>query len=199
MLYAIAHFLRDKLPFIWDLIDIINSFLFFLRYGRKLKVVEQSVLQQYTQSCNMEIVRLKEVPTEKLVTFFAAQPEDAYRFFKPHGFDGKSLKKLQRNHSFLAYILMENGQVAAYCFVRSFFMGKGFRGRMVGMDFRGRGLGTLMNKLMNDIGFGIGLRLFETVSKDNVASYRSALSASKVKVVEELEHNELYLEILNDK
>ena len=93
---------------------------------------------------------------------------------------------------------MENGQVAAYCFVRSFFMGKGFRGRMVGMAFRGRGLGTLMNKLMNDVGFGIGLRLFETVSKDNVASYLSALSASKVKVVEELEHNELYLEILSE-
>ena len=199
MLYTIAHLLRDKLPFIWDLIDLINSFLFFLKYGQKLKVVEQSVLQQYTQSSNMEIVRLKEVSTEKLVAFFAAQPKEAYTFFKPHGFDGKNLKKLQRNHSFLAYILMENGQVAAYCFVRSFFMGKGFRGRMVGMDFRGIGLGTLMNKLMNDIGFGIGLRLFETVSKDNVASYRSALSASKVKVVEEVDHNELYLEILNDK
>lgn len=67
---------------------------------------------------------------------------------------------------------------------------------MVGIDHRGKGLGTLMNKMMNEIGFGIGLRLFETVSKDNVASYRSALSASNVKVVEELEHNELYLEIL---
>ena len=46
------------------------------------------------------------------------------------------------------------------------------------------------------VGFGIGLRLFETVSKDNIASYKSALSASNVKVVEEMEHNELYLEIL---
>jgi hypothetical protein len=42
----------------------------------------------------------------------------------------------------------------------------------------------------------IGLRLFETVSKDNVASYKSALSASNVKVLKELPHNELYLEIL---
>lgn len=198
MLYTIAHYLRDKLPFIWDLIDVLNSCLFSIRYGRKIKSVEETVLQQYAQTCGMEVVRLREVPTDKLVTFFAAQPEEAYTFFKPHGFDGKSLKKLQRNRSFLAYILMENGQVAAYCFVRSFFMGKGFRGRMVGMDFRGRGLGTLMNKLMNAIGFGTGLRLFETVSKDNVASYRSALSASKVKVVEELEHNELYLEILKE-
>ena len=196
MLYTIAHFLRNKMPFIWDLIDLLNSFLFSLRYGRKLKSVEPIVLQQYAQSAGMQIVRMKDIPTNQLVDFFAAQPEDAYTFFKPHGFDMKSLKKLQRNRSFLAYMLMDEGQVAAYCFVRSFFMGKGFRGRMVGMDFRGKGLGTLMNKLMNEVGFGIGLRLFETVSKDNVASYRSALSASNVRVVEELEHNELYLEIL---
>lgn len=196
MLYTIAHFLRDKIPFIWDLIDILNSFLFSLRYGRKLKSVEEIALPQYAQSLGMQIVRMKDIPTNQLVDFFAAQPEEAYMFFKPHGFDKKSLKKLQRNRSFVAYILMDEGKIAAYCFVRSFFMGKGFRGRMVGMDFRGRGLGTLMNKLMNEVGFGIGLRLFETVSKDNVASYRSALSASNVRVVEELEHNELYLEIL---
>ena len=198
MLYAIAHFLRDKLPFIWDLIDVFNSCLFSLRYGQKLKSVEETVLQRYAQASGMEVVRLRDVPTDKMANFFAAQPEDAYTFFKPHGFDVKSLKKLQRNRSFLAYVLMENGQVSAYCFLRSFFMGKGFRGRMVGMDFRGRGLGTLMNKMMNDVGFGIGLRLFETVSKDNVASYRSALSASNVRIVEELEHNELYLEIIDE-
>ncbi len=56
----------------------------------------------------------------------------------------------------------------------------------------------MMNKLLNEVGFGIGLRLFETVSKDNVASYRSAISASDFKVVEELPHNELYLEIIKD-
>ena len=66
------------------------------------------------------------------------------------------------------------------------------------MSHRGRGLGTLMNRLMNDVGFGIGLRLFETVNKRNVASYRSAMSASNVKVLEEMEDDELYLEILKN-
>ena len=55
-----------------------------------------------------------------------------------------------------------------------------------------------MNRILNEVGFGIGLRLFESVSKDNVASYRSALSASNVKVVEEMDNNELYLEVLPD-
>ena len=63
---------------------------------------------------------------------------------------------------------------------------------MVDIDYRGKGLATMMNQLLNEVGFGIGLRLFETVSKDNIASYRSAISASAFKVVEELPHNELY-------
>ena len=98
----------------------------------------------------------------------------------------------------MGYLLLDkaNGKIAGYCFNRCFFHGQGFRGRMVDMAYRGKGLGTAMNKLLNEVGFGIGLRLFETVSKDNVASYRSALSASKVKVIKEMPHNELYLEIL---
>lgn len=199
MLYAIAHFLRDKLPWIWDLIDIINSWLFSLRFGSKLGKIEPEILSRYSKERGMRMVPMHEVPTEELVAFFAAQPEEAFTFFKPHGFDAKSIKKLQRNKAFLGYFLMDGPAIAGYCFIRSFFMGKGFRGRMVGISHRGRGLGTLMNRLMNDVGFGIGLRLFETVSKRNVASYRSAMSASDMKVIEEMDDEELYLEIVNPK
>lgn len=198
MLYAIAHFLRDKLPWIWDLIDILNSWLFSMRFGVKLSKIEGEILDRYGKECGMKIVPMRELPTEEFVAFFAAQPEEAYKFFKPHGFDAKSIKKLQWNKSFLAYILLDSNNIAAYCFIRGFFMGKGFRGRMVGISHRGRGHGTLMNRMMNDVGFGIGLRLFETVSKRNVASYRSAMSASNVKVLEEMDDDELYLEILKD-
>ena len=202
MLYKIAHFLRNHLPWIWDLVDLLNAALFSLRYGSRLRKVEADFLSQPVLDNKQMIYRvlpLRQVPTETLVDFFARQPEEAYRFFKPHGFDAKSIHKLQRNRAFLAYVLMDGSQVAGYCFNRSFFHGKGFRGRQVGIDYRGRGLGTLMNCLLNEIGFGIGLRLFETVNKDNLASYRSALSASHVKVLKEMEGNDLYLEILNEK
>lgn len=202
MLYKIAHFLRNHLPWIWDLVDLLNAALFSLRYGSRLRKVEAALLSQPVLDNKQMVYRvlpLRQVPTETLVDFFARQPEEAYRFFKPHGFDAKSIHKLQRNRAFLAYVLMDGSQVAGYCFNRSFFHGKGFRGRQVGIDYRGRGLGTLMNCLLNEIGFGIGLRLFETVNKDNLASYRSALSASHVKVLKEMEGNDLYLEILNEK
>ena len=196
MLYAIAHFLRDKMPWLWDLVDMLNSFLFSLRYGGKQKSVENRVLTIYEKESGMKIIPMSQVVTDKLVDFFARQPEEAYRFFKPHGFDAKSIKKLQRNKAFLAYVLLDGHQISGYCFNRSFFHGKGFRGRMVDIDYRGMGWGTMMNKILNEVGFGIGIRLFETVNKDNIASYRSAMSASNVRILKELEDKDLYLEIL---
>ena len=193
MLYQIAHILRDKLRWLWNLIEMLNSMLFSMRYGNKVKAFSFTDTPE-----GYNVVPLKDVPNKSLVAFFEHQPEEAYTFFKPHGFDKKSIRRLQLNKSFLAYVLRdsENGNIAGYCFNRSFFHGVGYRGRMVDIDYRGKGLGTAMNKMLNEVGFGIGLRLFETVSKDNVASYRSAMSASNVKVVKELPENELYLEIL---
>jgi len=193
MLYKIAHILRDKLSWLWNIIEWINGLIFYMRYGKKLKAFSFTTVPD-----GYEIVPIKYVSTSEMVAFFERQPEEAYTYFKPHGFDAKSIKLLQRNKAFLGYVLKEksNGAIAGYCFNRCFFHGQGFRGRMVDINYRGKGLGTAMNKILNEVGFCIGLRLFETVSKDNVASYKSALSASNVKVVKELEHNELYLEIL---
>ena len=195
MLYRIAHFLRDKLSWLWNIIEKFNGLLFWLRYGKKIKDFSLSELPT-----GYEAIQMRNVPTDKIVDFFSHQPEEAFKFFKPHGFDMKSIKRLQGNRAFLGYVLQDsmNGNIAGYCFNRCFFHGVGYRGRMVDVAYRGKGLGTAMNKLLNEVGFGIGLRLFETVSKDNVASYRSALSASNVRVVKEMPNNELYLEILPD-
>lgn len=193
MLYKLAHFLRDRVNWLWNIIAGLNGWLFSMRYG---KVLERITINEVPKG--FYLVKMSDIPTEGMVSFFNRQPEEAYTFFRPHGFDAKSVRRLQENKSFLAYVLKDktNGQIAGYCFNRSFFHGKAFRGRMVDIDYRGRGLGTAMNKILNEMGFGIGLRLFETVSKENVASYRSALSASRVRVGKEMPGNELFLEIL---
>lgn len=195
MLYQIAHIIRDRLGWLWHLIEMANSWLFSMRYGRRLRSFSCSRIPE-----GYDLVPLREVPTPKMVEFFNHQPEEAFTYFRPHKFDEKSIKRLQKNHAFLAYVLIDqaNDQIAGYCFNRCFFHGVGFRGMMVGIDYRGNGFGQVMHRALNELGFGIGLRLYETISKDNVASYRSALSASHVKVVKEMPNNELYLEILSD-
>ena len=194
MLYKLAHILRDKFSWAWNLIEWVNALLFSWRYGKRLRGFVFSVVPE-----GYDILPIKEIATEKLVEFFCRQPEEAFTYFCHHGFDEKSIRRLQKNKAFLGYILLNkvDEKIAGYCFNRCFFHGVGFRGRMVDISYRGKGLGTAMNKMLNEVGFGIGLRLFETVSIDNVASYRSALSASNVKVVKEMPGNEVYLEVVN--
>lgn len=200
MLYTIAHFLRDKCPFIWDLVDGLNALLFSLRYGRKLDVVSSCLktIRKSKRDVVVVIEPMNKVPTDEMVSFFARQPEDSFTFFRPHLFDYKTIKKLQHNRSFIAYVFRdrETRGIVGYFFLRSFFMGKAYRGRMVDYSYQSKGLGTLGNQLMNEIGFGIGLRIFESVSKKNIASYKSSISAGDVVVVEELEHDEVLLEAL---
>ena len=206
MLYKIAHVLRDRAPWFWDGIEVINSFLFQMRYGKLLRKVECEALTAFDESAkskgrnDYKAYPMRDITTQRIVEFFNSQPKEAFKFFNPHGFDKDHISKLQRNMAFLGYIIIdsETNRIAGYCFNRSFFNGKSFRGRMVDIHHRGRGLGTMMNRLLNRIGFGIGLKLFETVSKDNIPSYKSAVSASGFKVIKKLPHNELYLEILND-
>lgn len=193
MLYRIAHILRDKFSWLWNIIEWLNGVIFHMRYGKRLKAFTFTTIPD-----GYEFAPIKNIPTNELVAFFELQPEVAFTYFRPHGFDAKSIKFLQRNKAFLGYVLKDktNGAIAGYCFMRGFFHGYGFRGKMVDINYRGKGLGTVLTKLMNEVGFGIGLRIFTTISRDNVASYKSALSASNVKVVKELPHNELYLEIV---
>lgn len=193
MLYNCAHFLRDKVPCVWNLFDVINSTLFSIRYGKRLRSFTFK-----TPLGNYSVCPISTMSTNTLVEFFHRQPDESYRFFKPHGFDASSIMKLQRNKSILGYVLMDADKIVGYCFIRAFFFGKGFRGRLVDINYRGRGLGVMMNQILNEVGFGIGLKLFETINKENIPSYRSALSASKVKVITEMNNGDLYLQIIPD-
>ena len=204
--YKIAHVIRDKFPWLWDLTERFNSILFSIRYGETVSRFRFSAIPD-----GYKIMRMEDVSTEDIVNFFTKQPAEAFTFFKPHGFDYKSIQSLQKNKAFLAFFLIDCTQddaerpcddkqpiIAGYFFIRSFFHGKGFRGRMVDIDYRNKGLGTAMNKLLNEIGFSIGLRLYETISMDNIASYRSAIKASNIKIInEDFEKREYFIEIID--
>ena len=102
MLYKIAHILRDKLSWLWNIIEWINGVAFYIRYGKRLKALTLSSIPN-----GYDIVPIKSIPTSDLVTFFEHQPEDAFTYFRPHGFDAKSIKLLQRNKAFLGYVLQD--------------------------------------------------------------------------------------------
>lgn len=195
-MYRLAHFLRDHLPFIWDFVDWLNGILFTWRYGRKMKVLPKmldAVAGEY------KIVDMSSIKTVDLEKFFSNQPEDSFKFFKPHGFDAESLRKLQKNKAFLAYIVKEGDSPVGYFFLRSFFFGKAYLGKMVDRNHQGKGIGKMMCLCAMDIASALGLRMFETISKDNLSSLYSTQSVLETRIVEEMPDNYLMIEDLRRK
>ena len=207
MLYKIAHTLRDKLPWIWDIIGIINSFLFGLRYGSKMKNV-QKILSHFTKTTdeadNALSYRIESLGKDNLpmlAKMFAEQPASAFDFFKPHGFDELSLNKLAKDKSFLAYIVVAEGTVqqkvcVGYFFQRSFFWGKSFRGYMTDFRWRRKGINKLMNQCATEISSLLGLHVYGTIAPENIASMKSAQAANDVKIIETLRNGDYLVEYL---
>ena len=193
MLYKIAHFLQEKFSFIWDLIEILNAGLFSLRYGRKLKGI-QPILTKHQGDFIVREANLKDV--DAIVTFFEVQPKESFDFFKPHPFDASTTRKLIKNKSYLFFIVLDGNQVVGYYFLRSFFVGKSYLGKLVDYRYRGKGIGKMMCLSAMEVAIHCGLRMYETISKDNLASLYSTQKVLDTRIIEELEDNYIYIEDL---
>ena len=195
-MYKLAHFLRDKLPFIWYLADCLNAVLFTMRYGRRIERVP-GILKGYSKS--YEIIEMSVMETIDIEKFLASQPEDSFKYFKPHGFDAKSLRKLQRNKAFLAYMVKDTDIPVGYFFLRSFFFGQAYLGKLVDHAHQGKGIGKMMCLCAMDIASTLGLRMFETISKDNLPSLHSTQNVLETRIVKEMPDNYLMIEDIRKK
>lgn len=193
MLYELAHFLQNKVKPIWSLVEAVNAGMFRLRYGRRISQLPVVV------SAYPGIARATVEDITDLASFFSNQPEEAFEFFKPHGFDEESLARLIRNPSMLMYVVKDEGTIVGYFFLRCFFIGKGYLGKMVDSHCQGQGLGRKMCCCAMDIASSLGIRMFETISKNNLASLYSTQKVLETKVIEEMTNDYLYIEDIRKK
>ena len=203
--------MRDKFPWIWESIGVINSFLFALRYGKRMKKIT-GILKSFSLSSNQtseetsksslfNIEALTKENVSLLSRMFAEQPASAFDFFKPHGFGDRSLSKLIRDKSFLAYIVTVNKDdnqpvCVGYFFQRSFFWGKSFRGYITDFRWRRKGINKLMNQCATEISSFLGLHVYGTIAPENIASMKSAQAANDVKIIETLCNGDYLVEYL---
>lgn len=191
MFYEIAHFFQNRIPFVWNCIEGLNSMLFGLRYRKGLQSIPD-VLSEYE---GVSVVRNGDIGG--LSEFFSSQPTESFKYFNPHKFDIDTIKKLVARKSFLMFVVKDsNGEIVGYFFLRCFFVGKAFLGRMVDFRFQGKGIGKKMNRCAMDIASSLGIRMFETVSKDNLPSLYSVQRVLETRVLKEFDNGDLYIEDL---
>lgn len=195
MLYKIAHILRDHCGWLWELAEETNSLAFRMRYGSRMRAVDHVLGTYVTPEYNMRMGRVEDAA--ELASFFRHQPEADFEFFRPHGFDERTLMKLLRRTSFVMCIVENTeGQIVGYFFLRSFVHGVSYLGKMVDHEHQGQGIGKMMCKAAMDVAVTLGIRMFESINRKNMASMRSTGAVLKQVVLQELEHGDLLIEDL---
>lgn len=191
MLYRIAHFFRDNLSFLWEILEWLNSLFFSFLYGSRLKKIDSVLMVNSKSALTIRKASVKDAPT--LALFFADQPEASFAFFKPHRFDEKSLKSLLKRTSFLMFLVEEQNCIVGYFFLRTFCHGQAYLGKMVDHKHQGKGIGKMMCMTAMDVAMALGVRMFESINKENIASMRSS-SVLKQVIVKELNDGDVLIE-----
>lgn len=192
MLYKIAHLIKDKCTFLWDAVEWGNASLFSLIYKRKLGEVQQ-LLNKISNDI-FTVRPTQESDAVNLVAFFSEQPDEAFKFFNPHGFDIKSVRKVLFNKSFLTFVVTENETVVGYFFLRCFINGKCFKGYIVDYRQRGKGIAKLEGIAMNSINEHLGMRMYASISPENLSSLAVAKSVNDIKIIKTLENGYYLIE-----
>lgn len=196
MLYEVAHIIKERFLFLWKVVEWGNAALFYLMHKKKLIEVN-SVLELLSNDYRFRTTTEEDV--EKLVVFFAHQPEEAFEFFKPHRFDGKAIRKVVKNKAFLTFVVLKDGVIVGYFFLRCFVNGKCFRGKIVHKDWQGRGIAKLMGRAMTKVAQHLDLCMFGSISPENYASMASAKASNDIKVHKTLGNGYYYIEFLPKK
>lgn len=188
---AILIFIKHHIPFIWNIVEYINSQLFYILYRKRLEFLGE----KYSQSKDsVRILRIEDMVA--LSEFFNKQPADSFEYFKPHAFDYNSLVKKNKDKSFIMIGVFSNNEIIGYGFLRCFFNGKAFRGKIVDISHQGHGIAKQIGSVLTDMATLMHLRLFATISKDNVKSISSSSAVNRIKILKELPGNYIYVEYL---
>ena len=185
MLYELAHTIQAKIPWLWEAVEQLNAAVCGWKIGD----------ETHLQKCLSVGVRVANINDAGcLADFFARQPEDSYKWFRPHGFDEATLRKLLRRKSYIIYVMEEDDEIIGYAFLRCFVNGKCFLGKMVDVNHQGKGVCTKLCAVGMNMVETLGWRMFESINKENVGSMKASQKACDVILVEELENGDVLIE-----
>jgi hypothetical protein len=193
MLYKLAHILRDRFGFLWNIVEWLNALVFALTHRAALKKIPE-ILQEFSDKFTLRLAAPADAAP--LAKFFAEQPEEAFKFFKPHAFDEKTLSKIIKNKAFLTFLVLDGEKIVGYFFLRCFMNGKSFRGKIVDYRYRGKGIAKLQGLAATKVASALEMRVFGTISPENYASLASSKAVNETRIIKTLENGYYYIEYL---
>jgi len=190
-------FIKHHFAFLWRIIECGNGWIFSLFYKSKLEKVLPAVLKELNEN-EYSFRRLKPSDAEALYKMINMQTLYDLDYFHPHRFDLISIKSQFENHSFLMMGAFEDDIIVGYFFLRFFINRKCFVGRLIDKNYRGRGIGEVMNKIMYETAWGMKFHCMSTISRRNKAIMKAHSKNQSMIIRKELQNDYLLVEFVQN-
>lgn len=185
-------------PALWGYVSFLNGFAVSLLYRKRLIHNAVTILKSKTYE-PFEYRLLGAQDYESLCQFFETQNADQFKYFKPHAFDPVSLFKIVRDSTYVLFGVFDNQKLVGYFFLRCFLNKKCFTGRLVALEYQGKGISKVMGIILLNTAWKSGFRVFGTASKENIKSLNSYKAINKYKIRNELSNNFIHFEYIKEK
>ena len=189
-------FIKHRLGFLWGLIEWGNGVVFSLFYASSLARHLPEQLQGEGRT-TVTFRKLQKSDAESLHALIHAQESSDLDYFSPHGFDLPAIRKQFRKRAFLMMGAFDGDRLAGYFFLRFFANRKCFVGRIIDSEYRGKGIGNEMNRIMYRTAWSMGFRCLSTMSKNNRAVMKAHSRNSTMHVLKELQNEYILVEFVN--
>jgi hypothetical protein len=170
-----------------------NGILFSILFRKRMENTLCLVLKEFSHS-DFSFKKLKSVDIESLHHLINEQDTGDLKYFQPHGFDLNSLNSQLKNSSFLMMGAFEEKKLIGYFFLRLFVNKKCFVGRLIDKQYRGLGIGEVMNSIMYETAWRMGFRCLSTISRNNTAIIRAHSKNQSMVVLKNLQNNYILVE-----
>ena len=188
-------FIKHHFGFLWKIIEWGNGLLFSLFFKSRLGKVLPDIFREFTES---PVSYRKLIPSDAdgLYELIHSQEEADLEYFKPHKFDIETIRRQFQNVSFLMMGVFDGNSIIGYFFLRFFANKKCFVGRLIDRNYRGKGIGLTMNKIMYGTSWRMGFRCLSTVSRNNLAVMRAHAKNPTMVILKELANDYLLVEFV---
>lgn len=190
-------FIKHRLRFVWLIIEGVNGLVFNVLYRSRMEKVLPDVFDEYGKS-SCVFRRLELTDAKSLQYLIERQEESDLEYFSPHAFDLRSITRQFKNRSFLMMGVFDDNLLIGYFFLRFFINKKCFVGRLIDKQYRGKGIGRVMNDIMYETSWRMRFRCLSTISKNNRSVMKAHAKNPTIRVLKELQNDYLLVEFVRD-
>lgn len=189
-------FIKHHFRFLWTIIEWGNGILFSILFRSRLLGILPGVFREFTLD-PFTFRKLSLSDSGQLYGLISNQDKGDLEFFNPHDLDMKAIEHQFRNRAFLMMGVFDGSKLIGYFFLRFFCNKKCFVGRLIDKNYRGRGVGNVMNEIMYEIAWRMDFKCLSTISRNNKMVMHAHARNSRMVVLKVLQNDFLLVEFIN--